>query len=83
MKFLQTSCSQCGGTFGPGDAGFSSCAEHAAVAAVDTRDTEIATLRELVEDVARSWVVTGTADDDYLADGRTALACIEYVKRPK
>jgi hypothetical protein len=28
MKYQKTYCSQCGGAFGPGDAGFSSCAEH-------------------------------------------------------
>lgn len=28
-KFTETSCSQCGGTFGPGDHGFSHCENHA------------------------------------------------------
>ncbi|HEX8350521.1 MAG TPA: hypothetical protein VF598_11205 [Hymenobacter sp.] len=28
MKFAQTSCSQCGQTFGPGDHGFSHCDNH-------------------------------------------------------
>ena len=28
MKFENVSCSQCGRSFGPGDKGFSSCADH-------------------------------------------------------
>lgn len=31
MKFKQTFCSQCGGAFGPGDAGFSHCDQHASL----------------------------------------------------
>jgi hypothetical protein len=27
-RFPQTSCSQCGGEFGPGDSGFSHCSDH-------------------------------------------------------
>lgn len=27
-KFNETFCSQCGGSFGPGDAGFSHCDQH-------------------------------------------------------
>jgi DnaJ-class molecular chaperone len=27
-RFEQTFCSQCGGSFGPGDSGFSHCADH-------------------------------------------------------
>lgn len=29
FRFLQTYCSQCGGEFGPGNAGFSHCSDHA------------------------------------------------------
>ncbi len=29
MKYQNVSCSQCGCEFGPGDAGFSHCADHA------------------------------------------------------
>lgn len=32
-KFGRTYCSQCGGEFGAGDAGYSHCADHAEVAA--------------------------------------------------
>jgi hypothetical protein len=32
-RFAQTSCSQCGAGFGPGDSGYSSCADHAEVSA--------------------------------------------------
>lgn len=28
-RFPEVSCSQCGGSFGPGDSGFSRCSEHA------------------------------------------------------
>jgi len=28
-KFQETSCSQCGHTFGPGDSGYSHCDQHA------------------------------------------------------
>lgn len=28
MKFKRTSCSSCGGEFGPGDSGFSHCDQH-------------------------------------------------------
>lgn len=28
LKFQETFCSQCGGTFGPGDSGFSHCDQH-------------------------------------------------------
>lgn len=35
-KFTETSCSQCGGTFGPGDHGFSHCSNHE-YAAGDTK----------------------------------------------
>jgi len=31
MKFENVSCSQCGGEFGPGDAGFSHCSDHRSV----------------------------------------------------
>jgi hypothetical protein len=32
-RFDNVSCSQCGNDFGPGDSGFSSCAEHASIQA--------------------------------------------------
>lgn len=28
VKFAETFCSQCGGSFGPGDSGFSHCVDH-------------------------------------------------------
>ena len=30
-KFEKTTCSQCGGSFGPGDSGYSHCEDHAQV----------------------------------------------------
>lgn len=34
-KFAETSCSQCGRGFGPGDHGYSHCADHRAAAVID------------------------------------------------
>jgi hypothetical protein len=37
LKFPQTSCSQCGEDFGPGDSGYSHCRDHRHLQPIDAR----------------------------------------------
>ena len=51
-RFQCVSCSQCGNTFGPGDAGFSDCREHRGAAELQAiRDGHMEEYRSGLDDV--------------------------------
>lgn len=67
VRFADTWCSQCGTKFGPGDCGFSSCADHA-IPATDAPDDLAALVRRLVRALRKAAPDHALADDaaDYL-----------------
>jgi len=60
-RFTQTSCSQCGGEFGPGDSGYSHCDRHIADAAKEM----LAALR-----LHQAWHDSEQAGPDYGTQSR-------------
>ena len=75
-KFERTHCSQCGGEFGPGNAGFSHCADHAQPAAQAVAADVLQRLDDLI--AARN----GTADEWDRAEAALGLSIIALAAAP-
>jgi len=62
-KFEKTYCSQCGGEFGPGDSGFSHCADHESPGVREAMEAfEVALAKRRMEEFGLPWHVEPWGD---------------------